>query len=449
MRRSSVVTVLPQSDAADKRADPDSNAQTSQPNSRSAFGWGLVDQVLSSATNFGGSVLAARALSSSGFGAVAIGFSVFLLVLGISRAWSSEPLVIRYSASLAIQRAPAISRAAGSSVAIGILAGVLLAAVAFALDGTLRAALLVLAISLPFLALQDLWRFALIMQGRQRSAAANDGLWLLIMLLAFAIGTRSGLSPAGAIASWTVGAVVAAGLGVAQLRCRPSRGALSWWAEQRDLGARFALEFLLVTGVAYALTIGVAAIGGLDDSAGLRGATVLMGPLNILFLGVGIQVLPLMVRDVSVAPSRLWPTATRTSVGLSAAAAVWGLALILVPDGVGQALLGDSWAVALPLLPVFTWMYVAAAAGTGALYGIRALADAKRGLRVRLALSPFVIAAGVIGVAIAGPIGGAIGLATVNSIAIPIWWISVQQSIRHRGEQRADPAVGSIPGAVS
>ena len=52
-------------------------------------------------------------------------------------------------------------------------------------------------------------------------------------------------------------------------------------------------------GVSYALTIGVAAIGGLEDSAGLRGATVLMGPLNVLFMGVGIQVLPVMVRQVS------------------------------------------------------------------------------------------------------------------------------------------------------
>jgi hypothetical protein len=142
------VTVLPQSGAADKRADSDSSAQPSQPHSRSAFGWGLVDQVLSSATNFGGSVLAARALSSSGFGAVAIGFSVFLLVLGIARAWSSEPLVIRYSQhrSIAIEhgRFPRRRVVAGDWSPRG---GARSDAAAFAFDGTLRSVLLVLAVS--------------------------------------------------------------------------------------------------------------------------------------------------------------------------------------------------------------------------------------------------------------------------------------------------------------
>lgn len=426
--------MLPQSGAAEISSDQEAAGQARRSSKQSLFGWGLADQALSSATNFGGSILAARALTSSGFGAVAVGFSLFLLVLGVSRAWSSEPLVIRYSASLASDRAVAVSRAAGSSVAIGLLAGVLIGTLALAFDGALRAVLLVLAISLPFLALQDLWRFALIMQGRQRSAAANDGLWLLVMLLAFAVSSRSGLSPAGAIACWAVGALVAAGLGLFQLRCRPSVRALTWWTEQRDLGARFAIEFLVVIGVSYALTIGVAAIDGLDDSAGLRGAQVLMGPLNVLFMGVGIQILPVMVHQVHHRLDRVWPTAVITSAGLATAALVWGLGLLMIPDSFGRALLGESWTAAAPLLPAFGWMYVASAAGTGAFYGLRALADARRSLNVRLAVSPIVIAAGVSGAAIGGSLGAATGLALANTVALPVWWRSVRRSIqRHRG----------------
>ena len=117
---------------------------------RSKYGWGLLDQTLSSATNFGGSILTAGALTSSDFGAVAIGFSVFLLVLGISRSWSSEPLVIGYSSAHASDRMVAVARAAGSSLAIGLLAGALTGTVALAFDGALRSVLLVVAISLPF-----------------------------------------------------------------------------------------------------------------------------------------------------------------------------------------------------------------------------------------------------------------------------------------------------------
>ncbi|WP_395154248.1 hypothetical protein [Ilumatobacter sp.] len=413
--------------------------QVGPPSSRRGFAWGLVDQALSSATNFGGSILAARSLTSSDFGAVAIGFSMFLLVLGVSRAWSSEPLVIRYSAAIASDRAAAVSGAAGSSIAIGLSAGAMIGAVALMFDGALRSVLLVLAVSLPFLMLQDLWRFALIMQGRQRSAAANDGLWLLIMLSAFAIGTRLQLSPAGAIACWTVGAFVAAGIGLVQLRCRPSARAVSWWERHRDLGARFAIEFLLVTGVSYALTIGVAAIGGLEDSAGFRGATVLMGPLNILFMGVGMQVLPFMVHQVRDQLDQVWRTAKLTSTGLAAVALVWALTLLVIPDRVGQVLLGDSWDVTAPLLPVFSWLYVVSAAGVGALYSLRALADAPRSLKIRLALSPLVIVAGVSGTAIAGPLGAATGLALANTIALPVWWRSVHTSLRQHGSIRSKP----------
>ena len=432
--------VVSKSGSPEVRVGQDGAAVAPRMSSRFGFGWGLVDQALSSATNFGGSVLAARALTSSDFGAVAIGFSVFLLVMGISRAWNSDPLIIRYSAAHTSDRTIAISRAAGSAVAIGLLAGALVGLVALALDGAMRSVLLVVAVSLPFLMLQDLWRFALIMQGRQRSAAVNDGLWLLIMLLAFAIGTRSELSPAGAIVCWTAGAFVAAGFGLVQLCCRPSVAVLSWWTKHRDLGARYVIEFFLVIGVSYGLTIGVAVAGGLEDSAGFRGATVLMGPLHVLFMGVGIQVLPRMVHQVSDHLDQAWRTAKLTSAGLAAAAMIWALTLLVIPDSLGQELLGESWDVTAPLLPVFSWMYVMSGAGMGALYGLRALADARRSLKVRLALSPLVITAGVTGAAIAGPMGAATGLALANTIALPIWWRSVHTSLRHHCDVEDQPS---------
>jgi hypothetical protein len=156
--------------------------------------------------------------------------------------------------------------------------------------------MMAVAVSLPFLMLQDLWRFALIMQARQRSAAANDGLWLLIMLLSFAIGTLSQDCPLLERSHAGPSERSSRPLGSDSFNssCRPSRAEqwAWWWQSNATSAARFALEFLLVIGVSYALTIGVAVIGGLEDSAGLRGAMVLMGPLNILFMGVGIQVLP-------------------------------------------------------------------------------------------------------------------------------------------------------------
>ncbi len=58
------------------------------------FGWGLLDQVASSGTNFGLSLFGGRLLGASGLGVIAIGFSAYLIVLGLQRALLSEPLII-------------------------------------------------------------------------------------------------------------------------------------------------------------------------------------------------------------------------------------------------------------------------------------------------------------------------------------------------------------------
>ena len=61
---------------------------------KSVFAWGLLDQLLRSATNFGLSLFAGRLLGVSGLGVIAIGFSAYLIVLSFHRALVSEPLII-------------------------------------------------------------------------------------------------------------------------------------------------------------------------------------------------------------------------------------------------------------------------------------------------------------------------------------------------------------------
>jgi O-antigen/teichoic acid export membrane protein len=399
---------------------------------RRGLAWGVGDQALSSATNFGGSVLAARALSAEAFGAFAIGFAAYLIVLGISRAWSSDPLLIRFSASDRTEQRAAIRRAAGSSVAIGVTAGALLGAAGVAMGGQLGPVLVALGVSLPFLMLQDLWRFALIMQERQRAAAVNDGVWLGVMLMAFALASMTKLSPWSAMALWACGALAGAIFGLSQLHLRPELGVIRWWRQHRDLSGRYSAEFLLTVGVGYLLTFAVAAVGGLKDSAGLRGAQVLMGPLHVIFMGISIQTVPVMVRQTTAGTDRIRRTARLVSTGLVLVTLVWGMILLAMPDRWGQLLLGETWLVASPLLLPFIWLYSVTAATSGPLSGLRALADARRSLAVRVALSPLTVVLGVLGALLGGPAGAALGLAAAGTVGLTVWWLTFHRSLEMR-----------------
>jgi O-antigen/teichoic acid export membrane protein len=56
--------------------------------------WGVIDQGCSSAVNFGLTVVAARLLGPEGVGAVCIGFTVYLVALGLLSALVGDPLVV-------------------------------------------------------------------------------------------------------------------------------------------------------------------------------------------------------------------------------------------------------------------------------------------------------------------------------------------------------------------
>ena len=63
------------------------------------FGWGLADQLLSSATNFLLAVLIARTVGARDLGAFSVAYATFTFSLGAVRAIAAELLVVRHSAA--------------------------------------------------------------------------------------------------------------------------------------------------------------------------------------------------------------------------------------------------------------------------------------------------------------------------------------------------------------
>jgi O-antigen/teichoic acid export membrane protein len=390
----------------------------------SRAGWGLADQALSSLTNFALGIFVARTVGVEEFGAFSLVFAVYLLLMSVCRAFPMEPLQIRYSGQPDETIRSASRRAVGSVFAIGVAASIALLPIAFAFGGSIGGTLLALAVTLPGLLVQDAWRSAFFAWHRGSSAFANDLLWALVMVTGLVWLTTQGAGTAmAATFIWGISATLAAIFGIWQTRVVPDpRRTLDWWREHIDLGPRFIAEVLSrIAGTQVAL-YGIGLAAGLAALGSLRAAQLVVGPVQILFLGIGLIAVPEGVRALSHSRGRLVRLAVLMSVGLAIAGLAWGLVALLLPEAVGEFVLGAAWAPAQEVLApvIIAQLGILAAAGAG--MGLRTLAAARRSLRANLLVSALIVTLGIGGSLVGGTLGAAWGLALAGLLGTLIWW---------------------------
>jgi O-antigen/teichoic acid export membrane protein len=404
----------------------------------SRFGWGLADQALSSLTNFALGLLVARSVSVSDFGAFSVAFGVYLLAMGTSRALTSEPMVVRFSAVAEKHWRRGVKASAGAALILGTVAGVGCIAAGALIDDSLGVALMALGFFLPGLLLQDNWRFAFFANGVGRSAFVNDLVWAAVLFPAIAFLTVTEQTTVGPlVVAWGASATVAAIVGVVQGHVLPApQQSRTWLREQRALAVRYLGEFAVASGVSQLTLFGVGAMASLAELGALRAGQILLGPLNILFLSVGLVAIPEGVRLVKDSPDRLLHYCIRLSGVLSACTLLWGAGILLLPQRVGAAFLGPSWSAARTVVVPLSLMMAAFAFASGAGMGLRALAAATRSLRARLIVAPFLLTGGLIGAALAGSAGAAWGLALAHAIGGIVWWRLLRTAYAESG--RAD-----------
>jgi hypothetical protein len=396
--------------------------------------WGLFDQFLSSATNLVGSIVAAQRLTKAGFGAWSVGFSLSVVMLGISRALAADPLTIRYSGSTPSEQRLEISKVFAVPIVGGLGVGLPLAGAGLLMSSTLGGVLAVVGFSLPFLLFQDCCRLVMFMQRRASSAAMNDLVWLVATVAALGF-LSSHHSPAWLIElCWTCGAALAAGFGWWQIDLRPSLSPGSWIRKHADLCVPFSIDFLLITGVTYVVVFGLAAFRGVENTASFRGAQVLMGPIFVLWAGIANQAAPLFARRAAGSVSGLVRLSIKLSVGLAVPAVCWLALLLLVPDRFGRGVLGATWISARVLLPSVGLTYVMTVAAAGPFLALRAQGDASIALRVRGFVAPLILGFGLVGAFSGGAVGAALGLLIANTIGLPMWWRAFLKANHSRRE---------------
>ncbi|HEX6445341.1 MAG TPA: hypothetical protein VF053_09660 [Streptosporangiales bacterium] len=414
--------------------------------------WGLGDQAVSSLTNFFVGMVVARSLGATEFGVFSLAWVTYGVALNVSRGLATDPLVVRFSGVDDGSWRAAVSRSAGTASVVGLATGVCCVLVGLVLGGQLAAAFIALGIVLPGLLLQDSWRYAFFAHGQGGRAFANDMVWAVALVPALLLADRHP-SVVSFLLAWGLAGGVAAVFGSLQTRILPSMRAIrAWLAAQRDLGPRFLIENVSLSGTNQLWLYGLGAISGLAAVGAVRGAQLLLGPFLALLMGLSLVGVPEAARVLRRSPGRL-PMFCFLFGGVQLAAAlVWGLAILfLLPDAGGRLVLGSVWVPALALIVPATVSTMSAGFTTGAAAGLRALGAARRSLRAQLLVSVVTVIGGLVGAVLAGALGSYWGVALANVFRIAVWWWQLRAAMRERTAADAPgelSAVGARAGRV-
>jgi O-antigen/teichoic acid export membrane protein len=415
-------------------------------------GWTVIDQALSSISNFLLAVLIASTVSLAEFGVFSVAYSIYMFAMGASRALFSEPLLVRNRSAQPDQDAPRSPEETNASIGGALLVGTLIGAVVtlvgalagFAMGGSLIA----VGLCLPGLLLQDAFRMGVIADGSPKLAAANDALWAVLMV--GGLYTALAMEIAGVatlIAAWGASGGLAALIGIVVSSYRPHVTRVKRFLRQhRETAPRFFGEYVIGEGSVHAGVWAIGAVAGLEVLGALRAAMTILGPIRVLIMVAPVAAVPELTRLLAGSRERFERMVRLVVVGLVISIWLWAGAAWLIPEGIGSAAFGDSW---LPgrsvLLPMALWLALTAAY-SGFKTGLRALGDARRSLSSRLLSAPPLVIGGILGAWLGGATGAAYGRAAGASVGVYVWSRAYRQAVKDWPATESSPApVGDVP----
>jgi O-antigen/teichoic acid export membrane protein len=398
--------------------------------------WGIADQAMSSLTNFLLSIYVARTLGAAQFGAFSLAYVTYGLAINASRGVSIEPLLIRFSGTVPPIWRRATARCTGTALLVGLATGVCALGAGRLVGGTTGLAFVALGLTLPGLMLQDSWRYAFFALGRGHEAFINDTIWAVVLLPTLVLLRMSGHANVfWFVIAWGGGAAVGAAIAPLQARVAPNlAGATEWLSKHRDLGPRYLAENAggnvssTLRSYSTSYLLGLAAIGY------IQAANTLMGPLNIIFAGIGLITLPEAAKLLRHSPRRLPVFCAAVSAGLILIAVVYGtVMLVALPRGLGHLMLGRIWRPTYPLVLPATLAAMSSCATTGALLGLHALGAARQSLRAVLATSALIVVFALVGAITGRTLGTMYYVAAAYWIGTLLCWWQLRRAFHDSG----------------
>ncbi len=405
--------------------------------------------MVSSLTNFAVSIYVVHTLGAAQFGAFSLAYVTYGFALNASRGLSTDPLMVRFSGTDVPTWRAATAKCTGTALLVGLVAGACALGAAAVLQGRTGGAFLALGLTLPGLMLQDSWRYSFFALGRGGRAFLNDTIWAVTLVPALVLLRATGHGDVFWFTlAWGLTGTIGAVVGPFQARVLPNLfRAREWITDHRDLGFRYLLEGTANNAVNQVRGYGVGVILGLSAVGYVAASVTLMGPMTILFLGMGLVTIPEAARALQRSPRQLPVFCMLVSGGLVVAALAWGtILLIAVPRGLGSVLLGPIWRPTYPLVLPQMLYVMGQAAGSGAGTGLHALGAARRSLRVVLVMAAINCTFTLAGALTAGVTGTVIGMAIGAWVGSVLAWWQFRTAFREHTATPAEPIPALVTG---
>jgi hypothetical protein len=316
---------------------------------RSAAMLTTVDQILSSGSNALLLFVLAQVATVEQFGIVALLVAIMMAYIGFNRGSIGTPVLLSSNLSkrdILVESGYAVTWTAVSSVgavaivcAVGAWTGQISMALAFAVVA-------------PVVLVQDVVRFTPIACGKPLIAVASDGFWALFMLALFIANFgHPRISVEAAILLWGLTGFISCAVLIVFGSVKPHvHHLLAWWRTYSPARIRFGGAYALTALSTAGATLAVTAIVGAAVAAGLRGASTLFGPIGMLIMALPLAFVP-HARRTAASAIEQWRLLTKTSLVTSALTVVSIGLLLVIPDSLGAAVLGDTWRPALAVAP--------------------------------------------------------------------------------------------------
>lgn len=258
----------------------------------------IVDQGVSSLSNFAVTVAIARLDGAGTLGAFALACAVWQIAAALHRALVTDPMTV-YGDARDADATAEVQRGLAAELLLGLAGGLVLALVGGSLllfgQRMYGIAMLVLAPWLPMLVAQDYWRWIGFMSRRPDRALANDVVFNCSQGVAFAAVLVLHVHSIGVIvAAWGVGGLAGALYGLRQHRVRPAFAAGWTLLIERWHLSKWLAGDTVVANVAHQVYI--VFVGALLGPVGLgqlqAARTLVVGPSMMLIQAGGSAGLP-------------------------------------------------------------------------------------------------------------------------------------------------------------
>jgi O-antigen/teichoic acid export membrane protein len=398
---------------------------TGRPRNTAAQYWGVLDQAVSSATNFALLFVTVQSVNVAEFGAFSLVYLLYVLILPVARCTGTVPFTIRDAHADSSQATAAVGRSLDYVLSLGVALGLLcLAGTVFA-SGPVRVPLLVLAVMLPLLLVQDAVRGVLFARSRLFAALVNDLVWAGIQftVLCPLLLLHSNVPVFVFVLAWAGGGALAGLYGLRQLHVGLRlTNPLIWLRAHADLARPlFAITALTVL-PAQLIYLLMPLVSSLRELGSIRAVYVLFGPMNVAYTAAAMLALPYAVRLPS---SRVRHFSLRISLALAGLSTVWGAAMVFLPAALGRSLIGPVWDHTSSVRLLLAISLVAEGVIVGPTTALSALGIPDNLAKVRYVTAPLTLVGGLLLAALLGARGVAVALMVGYSLTAVLAWIRV------------------------